>query len=137
MNFQKIAWWLFFLGSILFVACDSEPPKEEDMYTEKILGHWEVFEAVRNEKPTTTLENAYFDFATEGAAILNLTGLEQSAKYEILEQAINITGTQMDGEYKIDKLSGDTLILSTAQKFNEISYQFIFRMIKKEKEAIE
>lgn len=136
MNFQKIV-GCFVLGAILFSACGVEPAKQEDNYVDKVLGHWEVFEATRNEKPTTTLEDAYFDFENDGKAILNLTGVEQPAHFEITEKIINIVGTtQMDGDYIIENLTSDTLILSTAQKFNDIPFRFIFRMIKTEKEEI-
>lgn len=137
MNFQRIIGWMALIGLILFAACDPEPPKQERNYAEEIQGHWEVFEAIRNEKPTTTLEDAYFDFETDGNAILNLMGADQKAKYEVAAKSIKITGTQMDGDYKIESLSGDTLVLSTSQKFNEIPFRFIFNMIKTEKEVVE
>ena len=136
MNFQRIIGWMVFAVLLLLTACDPEPPKQEENLAEQILGHWEVFEAIRNEKPTTTLEDAYFDFEPDGNAILNLMGADQKAKYEMVEEVIKITGTQMDGDYKIENLGGDTLVLSTSQKFNEIPFRFIFNMKKVEKTII-
>lgn len=136
MSFQKIIGCVFVLQFLMLTACDPEPPAKEN-FGEKIIGHWEVFEALRNEKVTTTLEDAYFDFEGEGNAILNLTGAEQKASYTLTENVINISGTQMDGDFTIEKVSGDTLVLTTKQTFNEIPFRFIFSLKKAEKTSEE
>jgi len=133
MSFQKIIGCVFALPFLMLTACDSEPPAKEN-FGEKIIGHWEVFEALRNEKKTTTLEDAYFNFEGEGKAILNLTGEEQNASYSLTENVINISGTSMDGDFIIEKVGGDTLVLTTKQTFNEIPFRFIFNLKKAEKE---
>jgi len=133
MSFQKIIGCVFVLQFLMLTACDPEPPAKEN-FGEKIIGHWEVFEALRNEKKTTTLEDAYFNFEGEGKAILNLTGEEQNASYSLTENVINISGTSMDGDFIIEKVGGDTLVLTTKQTFNEIPFRFIFNLKKAEKE---
>ena len=130
MSFQKIIGCVFVLQFLMLTACNPEPAKEN--FGEQIIGHWEVFEAFRNEKLTTTLEDAYFDFEGEGKAILNLTGEDQTASYSLTENVINISGTQMDGDFVIEKVNRDTLILKTKQTFNEIPFRFIFNMTKAE-----
>ncbi len=135
MSFQKIIGCVFVLQFLMLTACDPEPPAKENL-GDKIIGHWEVFEATRNEKTTTTLEDAYFDFEGEGKAILNLTGEDQIASYTLTENVINISGTQMDGDFTIEKVSGDTLVLKTKQTFNEIPFRFIFNLKKVEKTII-
>ena len=82
--------------TFLIPACDGEPKED---YAQKILGHWEVTEAYRNKKRTTTLDSAYFEFSLSGNAILNLDGTDQKATYSINEGKINIEGTSMAVSY--------------------------------------
>ncbi len=118
---------LFAICGIFFTACDSEPKED---FAQKILGHWEVTEAYRNKKLTTTLDSAYFEFLPSGNAVLNLDGNNQEATYTIVEKDINIEGTSMDGKFAIQKIQNDSMSLTTTKSYSGIPFDFIFYLIR-------
>lgn len=118
---------LIAICTLFFLACDSEPKED---FAQKILGHWEVTEAYRNKKLTTTLDSAYFEFFPEGNAILNLDGNNQKATYSISEGNVNIEGTSMDGAFAIQKIQNDSMALTTTKSYSGIPFDFIFYLVR-------
>lgn len=115
--------------SIFFTAFGMQSCETDSTnYSGSILGHWEVVSAERGGKPTTTLQEAYFEFFPEDKAVLNLDGNPQEAKYALKGNTFSISGTNMDTKYNIVTLQGDTMVL-TATIMNR---DFVFRLLKAE-----
>jgi len=81
-------------------------------YQDQIVGNWEVEAAFRNEKPTATLENAFFNFQDDGKMKFNLDGLPREGQYELKGKKIVVEGSKMDTEYKIENLTDSTMTIS-------------------------
>lgn len=120
---------------LIAFGCEPEPAKEN--LFDKVIGNWDVTQAIRNEKPTTTLEDAYFKFENDKTVILNLDGNDQSATFEMKGKTIKIKGTSLEGDFQILKLQDSSMILSTSKKIGKREYNFIFHMMKTDSSQLE
>ena len=101
--------------SLLFVFC-SFLSCEDDNATQEadLLGKWNITTAVRDSKPTTTMDGMYFEFAEEGQLTTNMTGEAETYQYEIDKEQILQRGGTIETDYKIESLLDNELVLSTS-----------------------
>ena len=109
--------------SILILSFSSCSNSEPD--TSFLEGKWDVVYAIRNERATTTLEDAYFQFQPDTTMMTNIFAGDQRYHYSTEEDGIRQEG---DPEvfYKIERAQNDTLILSAT--IND--YRFLFVTVK-------
>lgn len=90
----------------------------------ELEGKWELYSALRNNKPTGTLRNGFFSF---GDTIMetNITGAIVSGGYEIDGNSI-VHHSTMPANYQINYLSNDTLHLKTEIQ----GFRFMFQLHK-------
>ena len=109
----------FLVTFFLFSSC------KEDTLGSKvdIKGRWEVYNALRNNQPTSTLQNAYFEFVNDSVMKTNILGSEIESAYEFGPQKKSIRqyGNPLI-EYQIREISEDSMKLSA--KIREYSFQF-------------
>lgn len=122
--------FLFFIATI--IGCEPNVSVEEgnDLTAEQLPGYWEVTQAIRDKKPTTTLEGAYFEFDEKKVAKLNVDGRDQTGTYKLKDKIVEISGTSMDGKYKILQLQNDSMRLSVSKDIRGFVYNFVFNMVK-------
>jgi hypothetical protein len=120
---------LFLAFSLLVTAFGMQSCEtDKTNYSGAILGHWEVVSAERGGRPTTTLQEAYFEFLPKDKAVINLDGNPQDAKYVLRGDVFTVSGTNMDTEYYIETLQGDSMVLSATI----MDRDFVFRLLKSE-----
>lgn len=74
-------------------------------------GKWEVYGAFRNGKQTETLNGAEFRFDDSGKLVTNVTGVFDSATYELIDRQILYHGTD-ETVYDLATFTGDSMELS-------------------------
>ena len=102
----------FLVGLIVCLTWQSCQEQEVKQDTSLLNGKWLVVSATRNANPTTTLNEAFFDFAADSTMQTNLTGEATSARYSLSGNTINQM-SESSLSYDILKLSADTLVLKT------------------------
>ena len=112
----------FLLSTFVFQACQTEAKD----YSGDLIGHWDVTQAKREGKITTTLEEAYFEFSSKDEMILNLSGLPQRAKYSLNGSSFSVTGTNMDAQYNIQSMEGDSMVVTA----DILGKEFEFSLVK-------
>ncbi|MEL6718864.1 MAG: lipocalin family protein [Bacteroidota bacterium] len=105
----------------LLTACNTDPKTEVD--TNQLLGKWEVNEATRDGKETSTLDQLYFTFSEDGNMETNMPTLDRVSTYALKGSEIQQRGSGIENDYIIESLSDDKLILVTNIRNTE------FRMI--------
>ncbi len=124
MNGRNLLFLAILFQALFIQSCSTD----QDNYSNKILGHWEVVKAFRNGKETSTLQNAYFEFSADGKGILNLDGSAQAGTYKLDDNLIKITGTSMDAEYTIESVEANAMILNVTLR----NLPFRFELTKAE-----
>ena len=125
------------LAILVLTGCKSEPVSNRNM-ADEIKGKWLVTESTRNRKPTTTLKDAFFTF-TGDSMRTNVLGTDNTYKFEVTGSVLTQTGEYMELvgdkmlEYKIQKLTPDSLVLSTKIR----NYNFMFVALKDLENAIQ
>lgn len=96
---------------LLLAACTSENYEQQD----KIIGRWTLDDALRNGKPTTSLEDIFFEFYKDGSikTNFNLTGTTETGRYTFLNEKVLKQDTELSLEYNIENLNDSILVLST------------------------
>lgn len=113
---------LVFLTLIAIItACNNDSKSEVD--TNLLLGKWEVKQATRDGKETSTLDQLYFTFSEDGSMETNMPTLDRVSTYELSGSAIQQNGNGVENNYTIESLSDAELILITTIRNTE------FRMI--------
>ncbi|MEM1321808.1 MAG: hypothetical protein AAGG75_16230 [Bacteroidota bacterium] len=92
-----------------------------------IQGRWNVVQASRNDKPTETLEGAFFDFKSGGRMLTNILGEEQEMDYQLNENVINQSGSQQL-KYTIERHTGNAMTLTMTM----VGFNFRFDLQKAE-----
>jgi len=96
------------LATMVLVSCESEKQyKEAD-----IVGRWEVYQAERDNRPTQTLNGAYFEFMDQNQVYTNILGDGVMNGFNIYNNVI----VQQGGEkirYNIEALNDEKMTLST------------------------
>jgi len=118
----KVGIFLIVLGSVL-VSCKEDKQLDQNF----LIGKWTMHNALRNNQPTTTLENAYFEFLDGNIMKTNILGTEEEAKYEFMSETNSIrqSGRHLM-EYQIKKLTPDSLSMESKIR----NYQFQFFLVK-------
>lgn len=99
----------FILITLSFFAC-----KENNTVTaEQLVGRWEIQEATRNDRPTESLAELYFEFTADGKLRTNFTGTPEEGTYELKGNQLLQRNTQMNADYTIEKIEVDKLVLTT------------------------
>lgn len=106
--------------AVLFVSCGTE-----DRTAELLLGHWEVKEAVRQHRPTSTLEGLHFEF-TRDSLFTNLPVFEN---YPYVYQNDTVT-VQAKNPYKLQVFHVDSAQLDLRGEINNVLFFLRFERIK-------
>ncbi len=95
---------------------------------EKVIGQWEILEATRNNRPTESLSELYFEFTADGKLLTNIAGIPETLTYEIKKDKIYQKGSSL-GEiyYNIESIEDNTMIISTELR----SFSFRFSLQKR------
>ena len=122
---MRFSFFMVLLGiTAAFSACTSDDKEQE--LRDQLAGRWEISQAFRNERPTTSLENLYFDFYGTDSLRTNLNnGRAEAMPYEIKDQTITPVGSQLDAAYTIQELSDTSLILIST--INRLPFRFLLR----------
>lgn len=99
---------LLLAGILFLTACGNEVTYQSDQLT----GHWAVYGAERDGKNTTLLNGAIFQFMEDGSMNTNITGQENSGRFDLQDNKINFQGSEKM-IFEIGTLHGDTLSLNT------------------------
>ena len=108
--------------SVGLVSCGGSTQKNE---ADLLLGKWVLQEALRNGKPTESLDELYFEFYEDGQMNTNLAGEDQTGVYELEGGVIRQRETGMDVDYQLLELSDSALVLST--QLRDFSFRFTLR----------
>lgn len=113
--------YLKILILIAFLAgCSSE-----DRTSELLLGQWEVKEAVRQHRPTSTLDGLFFEF-TEDSLFTNLPVLEN---FPYVYENDSVTVLARD-PFKLQVFYVDTTHLDLRGKINDVLFFLKFEKVK-------
>ncbi|NNF33355.1 MAG: hypothetical protein HKN68_04565 [Saprospiraceae bacterium] len=112
--------YLMFLSLVAVMSCKSDVNQVEA--EDAIEGEWEILDALRNGRRTTTLEDGFIAFDSLGILSTNILGKTTRSNFSIEENVISSDG-DFDFNFNIEKLSGDTMILSGQMRaFNMVFY---------------
>lgn len=117
-----LLWFLILLTGLSLSSC-----KEQVEYQD-LEGTWTLIRAMRNGKPTQTLENVFFDFDPGNRMMTNLLGDESS--FEIVYNYPNIkveSSSELD-HLTVKKMTGDTLHL----ELRIMNYKYDFFLMRSE-----
>jgi len=106
---------MFFLAS-----CSSE-----DRTSELLLGQWEVKEAIRQHRPTSTLDGLFFEF-TEDSLFTNLPVLEN---FPYIYENDSVTVLARD-PFKLQVFHVDTAHLDLRGKIHDVLFFLKFEKVK-------
>ncbi len=105
---------------ILVSSCKSDSNSHFDKA--KITGKWDIYDATRNLRQTTTLKDGFIELHEDGNLLTNILGDTTFSPYIIKDQVLESSG-DFDYQFKIEQLSNDTLILSGKMKvFDMVFY---------------
>lgn len=93
-----------FFSLLTFWSCQQSATIEN----ESLLGKWEVSRAMRNGNLTPYLRNGYFIIKPTGDMTINITGSDETGKYELKDNVLSFFG---DRDFIIEALSKDTMDL--------------------------
>lgn len=100
---------LLILSSVLISSCgDDNAVQEADL-----LGRWEITEASRDGKATDTMEGMYFAFAEGGQLTTNMTGTDETYRFELDGDQIEQREGMIETDYTIESLLEQELVLTT------------------------
>ncbi|MCB0663551.1 MAG: hypothetical protein KDC24_12475 [Saprospiraceae bacterium] len=122
MSCRLLLTFSLFITGFVMQGCETD----NNNISGTIEGHWDVVSAERGGRPTTTLQEAYFEFLPENKAVINLDGNPQDAKFKLGGNSFTVSGTNMDTEYNIETLVGDSMVLSATI----MNRDFVFRLKK-------
>lgn len=100
--------------TLLMVSCKEEVSVDAG----QLSGHWAVFNAERNGRPTALLNGAIFQFQEDGMLHTNITGEELAGRFEVEKNQIQFNAEQTM-LFQVNGLSGDTLSLGMTIQSNQ------------------
>lgn len=103
------------LSSITISSCWPD----NDIQTTDLLGQWEIASAFRDGEATETMTGLYFHFEEAGKLLTNMTGMEESYLFELDGNAISQRNGSLDADYSIERLTADSLVMSTTLRSKE------------------
>ena len=118
-TYDKSRWLGIAICFFFFISCQLEKEKIN------LQGKWNIVNANRNGKPTSTLEHAYFDFLSDSLLMTNILREDITVNYEIRDNKIWQSGST-PLVYHIVEIVQDSLVLETKIK----NYDFIFYLKK-------
>ncbi len=96
-----------FLALVFVFSCKTDIAIDNS----DLIGKWDIVEAQRNDKPTGTLKDGYFEFLDNGEFVTNITGIAVSKNYELNNSTIVETSGD-NSKYRIESILADTIVLS-------------------------
>jgi hypothetical protein len=119
---------LIFFGVIVLLTSQILSSCKDKIEYQDIEGNWTLIRAMRNGKPTQTLENVFFEFNPENRMMTNLLGIENTFdivyKYPVIEIK---NGSDLE-ELTVKKMEEDTLHL----ELRIINYKYDFYLMRSE-----
>ena len=109
------------ISALVLILMNGCTPK--DMSQDGLSGRWIVVSAARNNRPTTTLEDTFFDFTSDSLLQTNVLRVVSFYPYKVKGNRI-IQDGEVPIEYKIQYIDADSIHLSSRIK----SYSFDFYM---------
>lgn len=100
---------LFLLSIVFISSCGDDNALQET----DLLGRWEISEAARDGKVTDTMEGMYFSFAEGGQLTTNMTGADETYRFELDGDQIEQREGTIETDYTIESLIEKELILTT------------------------
>ena len=116
-----IAWII----GLMLISCKTDNINE--ITRNSLVGEWSVLDALRNGRRTTTLKDGFMRFKKEGRLVTNILGRETTSNYLVEGSTISSDG-DFEYSFEIEKLSGDTLLLSGKMK----AFEMVFYLMKQE-----
>lgn len=104
----------------VFWGCKDDNGPVLNIDNELLQGNWTVREALRDGDLTRLMDGAYFNIDSL-SMLTNLFGEEQSINYTVTKQSIHLRS--QGTEFKINKLTRDTLVMSMKRK--RVMYQLL------------
>jgi len=112
--------------SWLILNCLSCVNSTDRQYSELIKGRWNIVYSEINNKPSKTLDSAFFEFTADNQAISNVFGGSEPKPYTIEEAKLSIEGLEDPFLMDIKMLTSDTLKLEGKIKY----YAMYIQMVK-------
>ncbi len=125
LNMVSLRHILFFILLVLLTSCQVDKTDHS-----LLQGRWNMVQAFREGRPTTTLKDAYFEFLGDSILKTNLLQEDLIFKYALDGQKISQKG-QMNIDYQILQLTKDSMQLYARIK----KYDFNFFLLKDTLEA--
>lgn len=109
MNTSLQSLWISILLVIvlLFSTCGNENTVEPS----DLVGRWEITQAMRSGKMTTTMDQMFFDFKEGGELITNMAGQEETYQYALENNTIVQREGIIEADYEILHFATDSLVL--------------------------
>ncbi|MEL7222096.1 MAG: hypothetical protein AAGJ93_12305 [Bacteroidota bacterium] len=95
--------------SLAIISCEDDNATQES----DLFGKWNITQAFRDNKPTTTMDEMYFEFAEEGILKTNMTGEVEAYQFEVDDEQISQRAGSIDADYKIESRLDNKLTLTT------------------------
>ncbi len=112
---------MLFICFFIVLSCERAAPEPDT----SLIGRWMMSEAIRNGRPTLTLEDAYFHFENDSMMRFNLLRSDEQVSYSYIDGVIRHEDpTPM--EYQVLSLTDDTLQMTTQIR----AYQFEFTLVR-------
>ena len=126
----KFSMVLLGLIGLTIMSCSNKGSGEK--VKDSLIGEWEILDALRNGRRTTTLKDGFMRFEDEGILTTNILGRETVSNYDFSGSKI-VSDGDFAYNFDVDKFSGDTLLLSGEMKV----FNMVFYMIKNQPEPID
>ncbi len=115
---------------LLFFNCQTDTTKKPTT-AELLIGKWELAEAMRDNKPTTSLDGAYFIFDEAGMLASNFYGTEVKSPYSLKnEDKVIYHDNQYKTDYNIQLLEENKLVLLFSVR--NTKFNLSLKKVKKE-----
>ncbi|MEM1215680.1 MAG: hypothetical protein AAGJ82_08350 [Bacteroidota bacterium] len=114
--------WVSLLLS--FVGLASACGEEGAVQAEDLVGRWEISSAMRGGKVTTTMDQMFFDFGTDGKLVTNMLGQDQTFQYTLDGNTIQQREGVLEADYEIVHFATDSLVLRSTIR----SQQFLLTL---------
>ena len=108
-------WYRTTLLAMTTCLCLYCEPESGNQQNSRIIGHWDLQQALRNGKPATSLEDIFFEFYENGSikTNFNLSGETETGTFAISKDNVLQQEGGLNLDYIIEELNDSILILST------------------------
>lgn len=120
--------WLFLFGLTLWVctgACESQPEDTAASLRSRLVGRWDVREAIFQNRPTRRLDGAYLELRPDGTLFTNLSGSRQQGIWTLHEQTIEQHLPGLDATYQIVRIEDSLLLLH--MQVHDVRYKLVLQ----------